>query len=75
MIPREADRVPRVLHVPALRESLETATNFATYKQWNEKLPMPPSWNTSMLSTGVKNLPEEARIACRKPELLPLFRR
>lgn len=46
---------------PHYAKALKPQQNFATYKQWNEKLPMPPSWNTSMLSTGVK------RICPKKP--------
>ena len=59
---------------PHYSEALKPQQRFATYKQWNEKIA-----NAAFveyiyaINWCKKNLPQDARIACRKPELFYLF--
>ena len=59
---------------PHYAKALKPQQNFATYKQWNEKIADAAFVEyIYAINWCKKNLPEEARIACRKPELFYLF--
>ena len=59
---------------PHYAKALKPQQNFATYKQWNEKIADAAFVEyIYAINWCKKNLPEEARITCRKPELFYLF--
>ncbi|MCQ4875404.1 hypothetical protein [Butyricimonas paravirosa] len=59
---------------PHYTKALKPQQNFATFRQWNERIADPAFIEyIYAIDWCKKNLPEDARIACRKPELFYLF--
>lgn len=59
---------------PHYAKALKPQQNFATYKVWNERIADAAFVEyIYAINWCKKNLPEDARIACRKPELFYLF--
>lgn len=59
---------------PHYTKTLKPLQNFATYKAWNEKIADAAFVEyIYAINWCTKNLPDTARIACRKPDLFYLF--